>query len=161
NQEIARSFFRRVVERAAGLMSDEHFTVDGTLIEAWASQKSFQPKDGPPTGDGANFRGQRRKNDTHAATTDPDPKLNRKSDGAAARRAYVVPLLMENRHGLIADAMATEADGHAERDAGLLMLHAQWTRAPWRRRTLAADKNYDVRDFVDVTRELATTPHVA
>jgi transposase len=161
NQEIARSFFRRVVERAAGLMSDEHFTVDGTLIEAWASQKSFQRKDGPPDGDGRNFRGQTRKNDTHASKTDPDAKLYRKSDGAESRLAYLGHLLIENRHGLIADAMATEADGRAERDAGLLMVHAQWQRAPWRRRTLAADKNYDVRDFVDVTRELGTTPHVA
>src|ERR671912_660270 len=118
NQEIARSFFRRVVERAAGLMSDEHFTVDGTLIEAWASQKSFQRKDGKTDGDGKNFRGQRRANDTHASTTDPDAKLYRKSNGAESRLAYLGHLLIENRHGLIVDAMATQADGRAERDAG-------------------------------------------
>jgi transposase len=161
NQKIARSFFRRVLERAQGLMSDEHFTVDGTLIEAWASHKSFQRKDGDTDGDGSHFRGQERKNDTHASTTDPDARLYRKSSRAEARLAYLGHLLIENRHGLIADAMATQADGYAERDAGLLMLHAQWKRAPWRRRTVGGDKGYDVREFVDVTRELGTTPHIA
>jgi transposase len=113
NQEIARSFFRRVVERTQGLMSDEHFTVDGTLIEAWASQKSFQRKDGKTNGDGKNFRGQTRTNDAHASTTDPDAKLYRKSNGAESRLAYLGHLLIENRHGLIVDAMATQADGRA------------------------------------------------
>jgi transposase len=160
NQDIARSFFRRVVERAAGLMSDEHFTVDGTLIEAWASQKSFQRKDGGTDGDGSKFRGQTRKNDTHASTTDPDARLYRKSNGAESRLAYLGHLLIENRHGLIADAMATLADGTAEREAGLLMLHAQWQRAPGRPRTVGADKAYDVRAFVDLARELGATPHV-
>lgn len=160
NQEIARSFFRRVVERAAGLMSDEHFTVDGTLIEAWASQKSFQRKDGGTDGDGSDFRGQPRKNDTHASKTDPDARLYRKSNGAESRLAYLGHLLIENRHGLIADAMATTADGTAEREAGLLMLQAQWQRAPGRHRTVGADKAYDVREFIDLTRELGTTPHV-
>jgi transposase len=160
NQEIARSFFRRVVERAGDLMSDEHFTVDGTLIEAWASQKGFQPKDGGSDGDGRDFRGQRRKNDTHASKTDPDSRLYRRSNHGEARLAYLGHLLIENRHGLIADAMATQADGHAEREAGLLMLHAQWKRAPGRRRTVGADKGYDVREFVDLARELGTTPHV-
>jgi hypothetical protein len=89
NQDIARSFFRRVVERASGLMSDEHFTVDGTLIEAWASQKSFQRKDGGTDGDGGNFRGQERKNDTHASKTHPDARLYRKSNGAESRLAYL------------------------------------------------------------------------
>jgi hypothetical protein len=160
NHEVARSFFRRVVERAHWLMSDEHFTVDGTLIEAWASQRSFQRKDGDVDGDGSHFRGQTRKNDTHASKTDPDAKLYRKSTGMESRLAYFGQLLIENRHGLIVDAMATQADGRAERDAGLLMLHAQWQRAPGRRRTLGADKAYDVRDFIDVTRELGCTPHV-
>lgn len=160
NQEIARSFFRRVVARAEGLMSDEHFTVDGTLIEAWASQKSFQRKDGDTDGDGSDFRGQPRKNDTHASKTDPDARLYRKSNGAESRLAYLGHLLIENRHGLIADALATTADGTAEREAGLLMLHAQWQRAPGRRRTVGADKAYDVREFIDLTRELGTTPHV-
>ncbi len=116
NQEIARSFFRRVVERAQDLMSDEHFTVDGTLIEAWASQKSFQRKDGGTDGDGHDFRGKQRKNDTHASKTDPDARLYRRSHHAESRLAYLGHLLIENRHGLIADAMATIADGFAERD---------------------------------------------
>ena len=160
NQEIARSFFARVVERAAAYMSDEHFTVDGTLIEAWASQKSFQRKDGDPDGDGRNFRGQTRTNDTHASKTDPDAKLYRRTHHGEARLSYLGHLLIENRHGLITDAMVTEADGYAERDAGLLMLHAQWTREPGRRRTIGADKGYDTHDFVSTVRELNTTPHV-
>jgi transposase len=161
NQDIARSFFRRVLERAAGLMSDEHFTVDGTLIEAWASHKSFQRKDGGPEGDGRDFRGTERKNDTHASKTDPDARLYRKSNGTESRLAYLGHLLIENRHGLIADAMATVADGMAERAAASLMIQAQWKRAPGRRRTVGADKAYDVRGFVDRMRELGTTPHVA
>jgi transposase len=160
NQETARSFFRRVVERARDLMSDEHFTVDGTLIEAWASQKSFQRKDGGPEDDGRNFRGQSRKNDTHASTTDPDARLYRKSNGAESRLAYLGHLLIENRHGLIADAGATLADGYGEREAATRMVCAQWERAPGRRRTVGADTAYDVGDFVDLMRELNTTPHV-
>jgi transposase len=117
NQEIARSFFRRVVECATDLMSDEHFTVDGTLIEAWASQKSFQRKDGDTDGDGRDFRGQQRKNDSHASMTDRDARLYRRSNQAESRLAYLGHLLIENRHGLIADAMATIADGFAEREA--------------------------------------------
>jgi len=161
NQEIARSFFRRVLDRAAGLMSDEHFTVDGTLIEAWASQKSFQRKDGGSDEDGRNFHGQSRKNDTHASTTDPDARLYRKSNGAESRLAYLGHLLIENRHGLIADARATLADGYGEREAATLMLAAQWERDPGRRRTMGADKAYDIGDFVEMVRALNTTPHVA
>jgi transposase len=160
NQDIARSFFRRVVEPAESLMSDEHFTVDGTLIEAWASQKSFQRKDGGTDGDPQNFRGEQRKNDTHASTADPDARLYRKSNGAESRLAYLGHLLIENRHGLIADAMATIADGFGEREAATLMVHQQWQRAPWRRRTLGADKAYDTFDFADLMRDLNTTPHV-
>jgi transposase len=160
NQDIARSFFRRVVERADGLMSDEHFTVDGTLIEAWASQKSFQRKDGGTDGDGSHFRGQQRKNDTHASTTDPDARLYRKSDGAESRLAYLGHLLIENRHGLIVDAMASVADGYAEREAATVMMHTQWEQAPSRSRTLGADKAYDTADFVDLMREMNITPHV-
>ena len=161
NQEIARSFFRRVLERAADLMSDEHFTVDGTLIEAWASQKSFQPKDGGGDGDGRNFRGQQRKNDTHASRTDPDARLYRKSNQAESRLTYLGHLLIENRRGLIADAMATHADGTAEREAAVLMVHEQWRQAPTRRRTLGADKAYDTFETVDLTRAMGTTLHVA
>jgi transposase len=160
NQEIARSFFRRVVERAAGWMSDEHFTVDGTLIEAWASQKSFQPKDGGSDGDARDFRGQQRKNDTHASKTDPDARLYRRSNHAESRLAYLGHLLIENRHGLIVDAMASIADGFAEREAATLMMLKQWKQAPGRRRTLGADKGYDTLDFVDLMRELNVTPHV-
>jgi transposase len=160
NQEIARAFFRQVVDRAASVMSDEHFTVDGTLIEAWASQKSFQRKDGGPDDDGRNFHGESRKNDTHASKTDPDARLYRKSRTAEARLAYLGHLLIENRHGLIVDAMATHADGTAERDAAMLMLHEQTQATPGRRRTLGGDKNYDTRAFVEVMRALQVTPHV-
>lgn len=159
-QEIARSFFRRVVERAQALMSDEHFTVDGTLIEAWASQKSFQRKDGGDGGDGRDFRGQSRTNDTHASKTDPDARLYRRTHHGEARLSYLGHLLIENRHGLIADARATQADGFAERDAARWMLHAQWVQAPSRRRTVGADKGYDTRDFVAAVREVGVTPHV-
>lgn len=106
------------------------------------------------------FRGQERKNDTHASKTDPDARLYRRSKHADSRLAYLGHLLIENRHGLIADAMATLADGDAERDAGVLMMHAQWRQAPGRRRTLGADKGYDTFGFVDLLRELGTTPHV-
>lgn len=160
NQDVARSFFRHVVTRASALMSDEHFTVDGTLIEAWASHKSFQRKDGGTDGDGRNFRGQSRKNDTHASKTDPDARLYRKSDQAESRLAYLGHLLIENRHGLIADARASVADGYAEREAATGMLCDQWQRVPGRRRTVGADKAYDTHDFVAWTRAVGTTPHV-
>ena len=134
--------------------------MDGTLIEAWASQKSFQRKDGGTDGDGSDFRGDERKNDTHASTTDPDARLYRKSNGAESRLAYLGHLLIENRHGLIADAMATIADGFAEREAATRMVGAQWERAPGRRRTVGADKAYDAGDVVELMRALHTTPHV-
>src|SRR5712691_925199 len=161
NQKIARSFFRRVLERAQGLMSDEHFTVDGTLIEAWASHKSFQRKDGDTDGDGSHFRGQERKNDTHASTTDPDARLYRKSNNAEARLAYLGHLLMENRHGLIVDAQATIADGFAEREAATALLSTHWRFAPRRPRTVGADKAYDTADFVEQVRQVEMAPHVA
>jgi transposase len=160
NQDLARGFLRRVVERAERYMSDEHFTVDGTLIEAWASQKSFQRKDGKTDGDGRNFHGESRTNDTHASKTDPDAKLYRRSSRGEARLAYLGHLVIENRHGLIVDAMATTAHGHAERDAAVLMLHGRVKRRGWRRRTLGADKAYDSQDFIEITRALGLTPHV-
>jgi len=160
NQDIARSFFRRVVDRATPLMSDEHFTVDGTLIEAWASQKSFKRKDGGSDGDGRDFRGDQRRNDTHASTTDPDARLYRRSKQAEARLAYLGHLLIENRQGLIVEAMATIADGRAERVAATLMLRRQGRHAPGRRRTVGADKGYDVAGFVAQLRDLHVTPHV-
>jgi transposase len=159
NQDLARSFLRRVVERAAGYMSDEHFTVDGTLIEAWASQKSFQRQDGPPSGDARNFHGESRTNDTHASTTDPDAKLYRRSHSAEARLAYLGHLVIDNRHGLIVEAMATPADGYAERDAAVMMLRRRRKRRR-RRCTIGADKGYDTFGFVAATRALGVTPHV-
>jgi transposase len=159
NQEVARSFFTRVLQQAEGYLSDEHFTVDGTLIEAWASQKSFQKKDGGDRGDGNNFHGERRTNDTHASKTDPDAKLYRKGNGQEAKLSYLGHVLMENRNGLIVDAMVTEADGTAERDAAMLMVHKRWKkRHPIR--SLGADKAYDTRDFVKVLREMQVRPHV-
>lgn len=159
-EAIAASFLRRVVERARPFLSDEHFTVDGTLLEAWASQKSFQRKDGPPDGDGRDFRGQTRKNDTHASTTDPDARLYRKSSNAESKLAYLGHVLIENRHGLVVDAMATTADGFGEREAATVMICRQWDAAPSRPRTLGADKAYDDATFVEHCRVMHTTPHV-
>jgi hypothetical protein len=110
---------------------------------------------------GGDFRGDTRKNETHASTTDPDARLYRKSNNTEARRAYLGHLLMENRHGLIVDAQATVADGFAEREAATSMLAAHWRAAPDRQRTVGADKAYDTADFVDHVRALAITPHVA
>jgi transposase len=159
NQEVARSFFTRVLNQAQGYLSEEHFTVDGTLIEAWASQKSFQKKDGGNPGDGNNFHGQKRTNDTHASKTDPEAKLYRKGHGQEARLSYLGHVLMENRNGLIVDAMVTEADGTAERDAAMLMVHKRWKRRQ-PIRSLGADKAYDTRDFVKILREMQVRPHV-
>ena len=119
---IAESFFQRVLKVAQPYLSDEHFTVDGTLIEAWASQKSFQRKDGGSE-DGENFHGDRRTNQTHESKTDPDAKLYRKSSGGEARLSYLGHTLVENRSGLIVGTYLTEADGYAERDAALLMAY--------------------------------------
>jgi len=160
NQELAREFLRRVVARAERFMSDEHFTVDGTLIEAWASQKSFQRKDGGPDEDGRNFHGDSRRNDTHASKTDPDAKLYRKGHGHEARLAYLGHLVIENRHGLIVDAMASTADGRAEREVATVLLDEHVHRRGWRGRTVGADKGYDTREFVGDARELGFTPHV-
>ena len=148
-----------------GLLSDEHFTVDGTLLEAWASHKSFTPRDTPPPdGPGAgggnpmvDFRGQRRTNATHQSTTDPDARLYRKSDGRPAQLAYGAHLLMENRSGLIVDARVTPADGYGERDAALVMVSGR----PGGRITLGADKGYDYPGFVAELRQMGVTPHVA
>jgi len=160
NQDLARDFLRRVVERADPYMSDEHFTVDGTLIEAWASQKSFQRKDGGPDGEGRHFHGESRTNDTHASTTDPDAKLYRRGHGQEARLAYLGHLVIENRHGLIVDAMASTADGRAEREVAAVLLYERVTRRGERRRTVGADKGYDTRGFVEDMRALGLTPHV-
>jgi transposase len=139
NGDIARQFFQRVLEQAKSYLSDEHFTVDGTLIEAWASQKSFRKKDGSDDGDGRNFHGAQRRNDTHASKTDPGAKLYRKGRGQEARLSYMGPVLVESRNGLIVGAMATAADGYAERDAAMLMVHERWLRGDGIE-TVAADK---------------------
>jgi transposase len=156
---VAQRFFAEVNQRAQKFMSDEHFTVDGTLIQAWASQKSFQSKDGSDDGDGTNFHGQKRSNQTHESTTDADARLYKKSYGKESKLSYLGHALVENRNGLIAAAMVTHADGYAERDAALLMLkQKQQDRS--RRITVGADKAYDTKDFVSTVRELNVTPHV-
>jgi transposase len=163
--DVAAAFFEAVLIHAdrERLLSDEHFTVDGTLLEAWASQKSFRPRDqDPPTDSGGNptvnFRGQRRSNATHQSTTDPDARLYKKACGREARLGYLGHLLMEHRSGLIVKARVTPADGYGERDAALMMIHGIRGR---HRVTVAADKGYDSRDFVTNLRAMRVTPHVA
>ncbi len=162
NEEIAESFFQRVLERAKPYMSDEHFTVDGTLIEAWASHKSFRPKDGtgtpPGLGGDVDFRGEKRKNQTHESTTDPDARLFTKSSGSQAKLSYMGHVLMENRNGLLVQTFLTEATGRAERDAALLMVEAI---PAGKRVTLGGDKNYDTQEFIRELRGMNITPHVA
>jgi transposase len=160
NQEVAREFFMRVLEQAKPHLSEEHFTVDGTLIEAWASQKSFQKKVGGDDEPGQ-FHGQRRSNETHESKSDPEARLYRKGNGQEARLGYLGHVLMENRQGLIVDAMLTQADGTAERDAALLMLPEQWLRGRKRPLSVGADKAYDTRDFVKTVRAMNVRPHVA
>ena len=140
------------------LLSDEHFSVDGTLIEAWASQKSFRPKDGSDD-DGANFHGPKRKNDTHASTSDSDSRLYRKAAGREAKLSYMGHATMENRHGLAVAGMVTLANGTAERRAAERMLKAKAKQAG-RRITAGADKAYDTADHVAKLRALNVTPHV-
>jgi transposase len=162
NEEVAEVFFQRVLERAKPYLSDEHFTVDGTLIEAWASHKSFRPKDGgePPSGNGreVDFHREKRSNETHQSTTDPDARLYRKSKGSEAKMSYLGHALMENRHGLLVDTMVTIADGTAERDAAVLMA-SQISGV--KQVTLGGDKNYDTQELVRDLREMKVTPHVA
>ena len=165
--EVAQAFFEQVLEQAreAELLSCEHFTVDGTLIEAWAGHKSFKRKDGstPPPGDGTrnptvDFHDEQRSNDTHQSTTDPDARLYKKSKGAPAQLGYLGHVLMENRNGLAVAATLTQATGTAEREACLELIEELGGN---RRITLGADKAYDVHDHVDTLRSLNVTPHVA
>lgn len=164
NEEIAEAFFQRVLAIAQPYLSDEHFTVDGTLIEAWASHKSFRPRDEelkPGVGGGdreVNFHGQTRSNDTHQSTTDPEARLYKKSKGSEAKLSYLGHGLMENRNGLLVGTRVTLADGTAERDAALGMAKKLAGR---QRVTLGGDKNYDTRDFVCELRRMNVTPHVA
>lgn len=165
--DIAQAFFEQVLAQARGarLLSDEHFTVDGTLIEAWAGHKSFKLKDEPPAppADGSrnptvDFRKDKRSNKTHRSTTDPEARLFKKSEGAGAQLCYMGHVLMENRNGLAVGARITLAGGTAEREACLGLLE---DLGGDRRITLGGDKNYDVRDLVDTLRGLNVTPHVA
>jgi transposase len=164
--DVAREFLCEVVKQAQErqLTSDEHFTVDGTLVEAWASLKSFQRKDGknPPPDDPGNptvdFHGEKRSNQTHGSTTDPDALLARKGNGKEAKLSYNGNLLVENRNGLIITTELFQANGTAERDAALVMLE----RLPGEKRvTVGADKAYDTKDFVAECRNIKVTPHVA
>ena len=181
--DIAELFFQQVLDQARrrGLLSDEHFTVDGTLLEAWASQKSFQKKpddhqDTPPSpprqhsGDSTandagnpavNFHGEKRSNDTHQSLTDPDARLLRKGPGKEARLCYIGHVLMNNRYGLAEKATVTLATGTAEREAALVMLTEVSKRSPTVRRTVGGDKNFDTKSFVEQARQINVTPHVA
>jgi transposase len=165
--DIAVGFLLAVMDDPAvtRLLSTEHFSVDGTLIDAWASMKSFRRRDGgddPPSGPGRNaerdFRGEKRSNETHASTTDPDARLYRKSKGQPSRLCYMGHLLIENRNGLIVDIRTTHATGRAERDAAEAMIQGA---ARGRRATLGADKAYDAADHVARLRAIGITPHVA
>ena len=163
--DAARAFFAEVVAEARRrrLLSAEHFTVDGTLLEAWASLKSYRPRDDqdPPSGGGRNqevdFRGQRRRSDTHVSSTDPEARLYTKGSGQTAKLSYLGHVLTENRHGLVVDVELTEANGRAEREAALHMVE----RRTAGRATLGADRGYDTRGFVRELRSLGVTPHVA
>jgi transposase len=165
--DIAEAFFQAVLRQARerGLLSDEHFTVDGTLLEAWASVKSYQRKDGknavPPDDPGnatVDFHGEKRSNDTHESKTDPEAKMARKGKGKEAKLSYNGNLLVENRNGLIVNTEVFEANGTAERDAALVMLE----QIPGRKQvTVGGDKAYDTADFVAECRNLKVTPHVA
>jgi IS5 family transposase len=164
--DVAREFLSEVVEQAReeNLTSDEHFTVDGTLLEAWAGLKSFQRKDResrPPDDPGnptVNFHGEKRSNQTHQSSTDPDALLARKGSGKEAKLSYNANLLVENHHGLIVTTEVFQANGTAERDAALVMLE----QIPGEDRvTVGADKAYDTKDFVAGCRNMKVTPHVA
>ena len=164
--DVAREFLLELVEQAREqrLLSEEHFSVDGTLLEAWASVKSFRPRDGdPPSGDGGrnpevDFHGERSRNETHRSTTDPEARLAKKGKGKEARRCFGAHVLMDNREGLVVDVRLTPANGAGERDAALEMLAS----APgFGRITVGADRGYDTRGFVKECRKMKVTPHVA
>ena len=166
--EVATKLLSAVLAqpRVKRLLSTDHFSVDGTLIQAWASMKSFKPKDGgePPSEGGgrnreADFHGQKRSNDTHASTTDPEARLYRKGPGKEAKLCFMGHALMENRNGLVVDACLTPADGHAERMAALHMIEPRADRP--NAITLGGDKAYDAEDFVNELRAMKVTPHVA
>lgn len=165
--DIARQFFEAVLTqaRARRVLSDEHFTVDGTLLEAWAGQKSFTRRDGSSRGPSdddpgnptVNFHGERRSNTTHQSTTDPDSRLAKKGPGKEAKLSYLGEVLIENRHGLVIDACVVAATGTGEREAATTLLQA----LPNRPATIGGDKVYDTRAWVETTRAIGVTPHVA
>jgi transposase len=166
---VAQAFFEQVLKlaRQKDLLSDEHFTVDGTLIEAWAGQKSFQKKDtpaGPPPDDPGNptvdFHGEKRSNQTHQSKTDPEARLYKKGPGKEAKLSYQGQVLMENRNGLVTGTRLTQATGTAEREAAVEMAQQMGGR-DGQRATVGADKAYDTQDFVQHLRDLNITPHVA
>lgn len=168
NTESCFLFFKTIRDQAKGLglVSNEHFTVDGTLLEAWASMKSFQPKDSNDNDDSegsgrnpsVNFRGKKRTNDTHRSTSDPDARLYKKSEGQQSKLCYIGHALMENRNGLVMDTAVTHATGTAEREAAVEMID----QIPGKHRiTIGADKGYDCRAFVDDCRQMNATAHVA
>lgn len=168
--EISNAFFNSVLEvaRSRHLLSEEHFSVDGSLIEAWASHKSFKPKDETQTAPAeadrnvsVDFRGERRTNETHQSTSDPQARLYKKSSGQEAKLCYIGHVLLDNRHGLLAKACVTQANGTAEREAALQNLRTRRRRRQRQRATVGGDKNYDTHDFVDKLRRMGITPHVA
>lgn len=164
--EVATAFFKQVLAQAKAqrLLSDEHFTVDGTLIEAWAGQKSFKktasapPSTDDPGNPSVDFRGERRTNATHASTTDPEARLYKKATGQEAKLCFLGHVLMENRHGLVVNTRLTPATGIAEREAALALVASRPTT---QRITLGGDKNYDTQAFVQDLRAVRVTPHVA
>jgi transposase len=166
DHDIAQAFFEQILgqAKACRLLSDEHFTVDGTLVEAWAGQKSFRRKGEPapppddPGNPTVNFHGEQRSNDTHQSTTDPEARLFKKAKGHEAKLCYLGHVLMENRHGLVVDAELTVASGTAEREAALAMVRRRAGRG---RITLGGDKNFDVTAFVEALRAREVTPPVA
>lgn len=159
--DVVVALFNEIVAMAdsKGWLSGEHFSVDGTLIQAWAGHKSFVRKDGNDE-DGSDFRGQPRSNETHASTTDPDARLYRKGKTASELR-YMGHTLTDNRHGLIANARATQADGHAEREAAKAMINDARQVEPEAELTLGADKGYDAAEFIEALQEMKVVPHVA
>jgi transposase len=165
--DVARDLFESIIDqaRATQLLSDEHFSVDGTLIQAWASNRSDRPKDGsdePPGGGGRNqardFHGEKRSNETHASTTDPEAKLYKKGAGAPAKLCFMGQAVSENRHGLVVEVQVTEANGTAERTSAVEMIEQITHEAPC---TVGADKAYDTGEFVAQIRRISATPHVA
>lgn len=160
--DVFQKFMAKLLdhEKVKPLLSDEHFSVDGTLIEAWASHKSFKPKDGSDDSDGSSFRGSRRKNDTHESSSDPQARLYRKAQGREARLSYMGHVVMENRNGLAVAGLVSEANGTAEREVSQRMLKKQVGRSSGRI-TVGEDKAYDTSDHVAALRKMKVTPHVA